>query len=176
MVIQKQKPEKSVSVWQPLKDLEEMGKRFGELNGGPVLRAMWRRPIFEEMVWTPAVDVIEKEDKFLVKVELPGVKENDVDISITGDMLTIAGEKRSDSEVKKKGYYYSESSYGSFSRSITIPSMVDIDKIEANFDKGVMEIILPKIPEVKPKKVRVVAKKNEGKDTKKTEKTTDAKK
>ena len=166
MVIQKQKPEKSVSVWQPLKDLEEMGKRSGEFNGGPVLRAMWRRPVFEEAMWAPAVDVLEKEDKFLVKVELPGVNENEVDISITGDMLTISGEKRSDSEVKKKGYYYSESSFGSFSRSITIPSMVDIDKIEANYDKGVMEIILPKIPEVKPKKVHVVAKKKEEKDNK----------
>ncbi len=166
MVIQKQKQEKSLSVWQPLKDLEDMGKRSGKFKGGPVLRAMWGRPVFEEAMWTPAVDVLEKEDKFLVKVELPGVNENDVDISITGDMLTISGEKRSDSEVKKKGYYYSESSFGSFSRSITIPSMVDIDKIEANYEKGVMEIILPKIPEVKPKKVSVVAKKKEEKDKK----------
>ncbi len=75
-------------------------------------------------------------------------------------------------EVKKKGYYYSETSYGSFSRSITIPSTVDASKIEANYDKGVLEITLPKALEVKPKKIAVAVKKKEEAASKKKENTT----
>ena len=121
------------------------------------------------MVWAPAIDVVEEEDKFSVKVELPGVKEEDVNVSITGDTLTIEGEKKAESEVKKKGYYYSEASYGSFSRSITIPSTIDTGNIEANYDKGVLEITLPKAPEVKPKKITVAAKKKSLPSNKKEE-------
>jgi len=98
---------------------------------------------------------VEKEDKFVAKVELPGVHEEDVNVIVMGDVLVIEGEKEAESEVKKKGYAYSETSYGSFSRSISIPSIIDADKISANFDKGVLEIDLPKSVEVKPKKVSV---------------------
>ncbi|MGP8079827.1 MAG: Hsp20/alpha crystallin family protein, partial [Dehalococcoidales bacterium] len=105
--------------------------------------------------------VVEKEDKFVAKVELPGVHEEDVNVMVIGDMLIVEGEKEAESEVRKKGYAYSETAYGSFSRSISIPSIVDIDKINANFDKGVLEIDLPKSSEVKPKKVSVTTKKKE---------------
>ncbi len=76
-----------------------------------------------------------------------------------GDILVVEGEKQAESEVKKKGYSYTETSYGSFSRSITIPSIVNIDNISANFDKGVLEIDLPKSVEIKPKKVNVTTRK-----------------
>jgi len=111
--------------------------------------------------WAPAMDVLEKEDKFVVKVELPGVKEEDINVSVAGDTLTIEGEKEAEAEVKKKGYYYSETSYGSFYRLITMPSTVDASKIEASYDRGVLEVTLPKAPEVKPKKISVAAKKKE---------------
>ena len=136
-----------------------MGRRFEDVFGRPFLPGIWRVFPSEEFVWAPAIDVLEKEDKFLVKVELPGVKEEDVNVTVAGGTLTIEGEKKAESEVKKKGYYYSETSYGSFSRSITIPSTVDASKIEASYDKGVLEITLPKTPEVKPKKIAVAAKK-----------------
>jgi len=110
-----------------------------------------------EMGWAPAVDVFEKDDRFVVKAELPGMKEKDIDVSVVGNRLTIRGERRAESEVKKEDYYYSERSYGSFSRSIDIPSGVDAKRIEANYDDGVLEIILPKAPGVKPKKVSVSA-------------------
>jgi len=73
------------------------------------------------MAWSPAVAVLEKEDKFVVKVELPGVKEENVDVSVAGDVLTISGEKRAESGIKKKEYYCGESSHGSFPRSTTMP-------------------------------------------------------
>ena len=83
-------------------------------------------------------------------------------------MLVVEGEKEAESEVKKKGYSYSETSYGSFSRSIAIPSIVDADKITANFDKGVLEIDLPKSVEIKPKKVNVTTKKKTKTEPRKT--------
>ena len=171
MTLERRKSEKGLTAWQPTRDMEEIGRRFEDVFGRPFLPGIWRAFPSEEMVWAPAIDVLEKEDKFLVKVELPGVKEEDVNVSVAASTLTIEGEKKTESEVKKKGYYYSETSYGSFSRSITIPSTVDASKIEANYDKGVLEISLPKAPEVKPKKITVAAKKKEEAARKKKEDT-----
>ena len=161
MTIERRRQDRGLTVWQPFRELEEMGRRFEDFFGRPFLPSTWRRFPSEEMAWSPAIDVLEKDDRFEVKIDLPGVKEEDVDVSVTGDMLTISGEKQAEKEVKKKGYSYSERSYGSFSRSITIPSNVDAGKIEACYDKGVLEITLPKAVEVKPKKIKVTAKKEE---------------
>ena len=113
----------------------------------------------------PAVDVFEKGDKFVVKAEIPGMKEEDIDVSVAGNMLVIKGEKKTESEVKEADYYQCERAYGSFYRSIPLPSTVDTDKIEADFEDGVLEVTLPKSAEVKSKKVAVSAKKKP--DTKK---------
>jgi len=118
-----------------------------------------------EMGWAPAIEVFEKEDKFVVKAELPGMKEEDIDISVVGDTLTIKGERKAESEVKEEDYYCCERSFGSFSRSVAVPPNVDAKKIDASFEDGVLEIGLPKAPEVKPKKVTISAKKKE-KDSK----------
>ena len=170
MTTERRKSENSLAARQPSREIEETGRRFEDIFGRPFLPGIWRAFPSEEMVWAPAIDVVEEEDKFSVKVELPGVKEEDVNVSIVGDTLTIQGEKKAESEIKRKGYYYSETSYGSFSRSITIPSTIDTGKIEANYDKGVLEISLPKAPEVKPKKITVATKKKE--PSKKKENTT----
>jgi HSP20 family protein len=169
MTIQRRKPEKGLAVWQPSREMEEVGRYFEDVFGRPFLPAAWRKVPSEDLVWAPSIEVVEKEDKFLVKAELPGVKEEDINISLSGNVLTIDGEKKTESEVKTKGYYYSESSYGSFSRSMAIPSTIDASKIEANCDKGVLEITLPKTPEVKPKKITVAVKKKEEIASKKKE-------
>jgi HSP20 family protein len=158
MTMERRKPEKGLTAWKPGREMEEMGRYFEDVFGRPLLPAAWGR-VPSELLWAPSIEVVEKEDKFLVKVELPGVKEEEINISITGNTLTIEGEKETESEVEKKGYYYTEASYGNFSRSMTIPSTIDASKIEASCDKGVLEISLPKTPEVKPKKIKVVAKK-----------------
>jgi len=162
MTIERQKTEKGSTALQPIREMEQIGRRFEDVFGRPFLPGIWRLSPSEEMVWAPAIEVIEKEDKFLVKVELPGVKEEDVNVSVAAGTLTIEGEKKAESEVKKKGYHYTETSYGSFSRSITIPSTVDGNKIEADYDKGVLEITLPKAPEVKAKKITVATRKKVG--------------
>jgi len=123
---------------------------------------IYRRCGGESQLWRwagPAIDVFEKDDRFVVKAELPGMKQEDIDVSVAGNRLTIKGERRGESQVKKEDYYYSERSYGSFSRSIDIPSDVDARKIEANYGDGVLEIDLPKTRGAKPQKVSVSAKK-----------------
>jgi HSP20 family protein len=169
MTMERRKPEKGLTAWQPSREMEEIERRFEDVFGRPFLPGIWRVFPSEDLVWAPAIDILEKEDNFLVKVELPGVKEDDVNVTIAGGTLTIEGEKKAESEVKKKGYYYSETSYGSFSRSITIPSTVDASKIDASYDKGILEITLPKTPEVKPKKIIVAAKKKGEATSKKKE-------
>ena len=136
-----------------------MERRFDEMFGRPFLPAAWRRLPLEERGWAPSIDVFEKEDKFVVKAELPGMNEEDIDVSVVGDMLTIKGERKSEKEVKEEDYYCCERSYGSFLRSIALPSTVDSKKIEAIYEDGVLEVSLPKAPEVKTKKVAVTAKK-----------------
>jgi len=165
------RPERDLTVWQPFRELEDVERRFENFLGRPFIPSILRRFPFGELGWAPAIEITEKENKFTVKAELPGVKEEDINLSVTGDMLTIEGEKKTESEVKKKGYQYSEASYGSFSRSIAIPSTVNADKIEASFDKGVLEITLPKAPEVKAKKITLAAKKKTRANRKKIQKT-----
>ena len=138
-----------------------MERRFEDIFDQPSLPAVWRRIPTVEMGWAPAIEVFEKEDKFVVKAELSGMKEEDIDISVVGDTLTLKGERKAESEVKEEDYYCCERSYGSFSRSIAVPSNVDANKIEANYEDGVLEVSLPKAPEVKPKKIAVSAKKEE---------------
>jgi len=147
--------------WHPLRELDEMARHFDDIFGRATPPALWRRLPTLEREWIPALDVFEKDDKFVVKAELPGMKEEDIDVSITDHTLTIKGEKKTENEIKEENYYHSERSYGSFLRSLAIPSNVDARKIEAHYEDGVLELDLPKIAEVKPKKVTVSAKKKE---------------
>jgi HSP20 family protein len=106
---------------------------------------------------TPRADVAETGEAIEVSVELPGLDAKDIDVSLTGDMLTIKGERRSEREEKHKGYYLSERSYGSFSRAIPLPPGVATDNAKAEFKKGVLTVSLPKTPEAqaKVKKIEV---------------------
>lgn len=167
MATERRKPETGVTVWQPFRDLENIERRFEDYFGRSIVPSLWRRFSAEGLGISPVIEINEEDDKFMVKAELPGVKEDDVSITVSGDMLTIEGEKKTESEVKKKGYHYSEASYGNFSRSVNLPSTVNTEKIEAVFDKGVLEITLPKESEVKPKKIKLSSKKKEEPSSKK---------
>jgi HSP20 family protein len=161
MALEKWRPGRGLVPWRPSKEFDEMERRFEDIFGRSFWPATWRRIPMAEFGWVPAIEVFEKEDKFVVRADLPGMKEDNFDISVVGDTLTIKGERKAETEVKEEDYYCCERSYGSFSRSITIPSNVDANKIEASYDDGVLEVNLPKAPEIKPKKVTVAAKKKE---------------
>ena len=105
--------------------------------------------------WSVALDVVENEDEYLVKASLPGIDPQDLDITFEDNRLTLKGEVREEKEVDEAHYHLRERRYGSFSRSIKMPSGIESDKIKANYDKGVLELHLPKVEEVKPKKIAI---------------------
>jgi HSP20 family protein len=108
---------------------------------------------------TPSIDVSESEGELKIDVDLPGVEEKDVDVAISDNVLTIKGEKKAEKEEKKKDFHLVERSYGSFSRSLTLPFAVDPNQAKATFKNGVLSISLPKPPEVqaKAKKIAISA-------------------
>ena len=100
-------------------------------------------------LWQPAIEVKEQGGKLSVTAELPGLKEQDVKVTVTDNVLTLEGERKQEKEEKREGYYHSERSYGRFSRSIGLPEGANIDQAAAQFNNGVLEITVP-IPEKKP--------------------------
>lgn len=105
--------------------------------------------------WIPTVDISEAADKIVVRAELPGMEAKDIDISVSGDTLTIKGEKKEEHEKKEESYYSSERYFGSFQRSFQLPSNVVSDKVDATFKNGILTINLPKSEETKAKKIEV---------------------
>ena len=118
---------------------------------GPGRRAF--RPL--EAEWAPVVDGSETADKLVVKAEVPGMDAQNIDISLSGDILTIKGEKKSEREEKKENYHLVERSHGSFSRSLRLPTAVEADKIEAAYKQGVLTVTCPKKEEAKPKAIEI---------------------
>jgi HSP20 family protein len=104
--------------------------------------------------WVPSVDVLEKDGNLILRAELPGMTEKQIDLKIEGDTLILKGERKMESEDKKSNYHRVESFYGSFTRSFRLPEGVDYDKVSAEYKNGVLTITLPKKPEVKPRRSR----------------------
>jgi HSP20 family protein len=111
----------------------------------------------ESRRWVPQMDLIEAEDHFVLKADLPGLSEGDVSIELQDGTLTISGERTAEHEARERGWYRIERSFGSFSRSLTLPDGVDPDGIEARFDRGVLEVRIPKPEERKPRRVEIKA-------------------
>jgi HSP20 family protein len=105
--------------------------------------------------WVPPMDLVEADDHFVLKADLPGLAEEDVTIEIQDNVLTISGSREAEHERKEQGWYRLERSYGSFNRSLTLPEGVDADKVEASFDRGVLELRIPKPEERKPRRIQI---------------------
>ena len=109
----------------------------------------------QNMAWGLALDVVEKGDEFLVKASVPGVNPEDIEVTFTNNVLTIKGETKSEQESKDDRYHMRERRYGTFSRSISLESRINADKIQANYEYGVLTLHLPKAEEVKPKRIAI---------------------
>jgi HSP20 family protein len=105
--------------------------------------------------WAPSVDIYEQDGNLVLKAELPGIDPKDVDVRVENNVLTLRGERKLDTEVSKENYHRVERSYGAFSRSFTLPNVVDTDKIKAEFKDGVLRLVLPKKEEAKPKQITI---------------------
>jgi HSP20 family protein len=112
--------------------------------------------------WVPPVDLVEAEDHFVLKADLPGLAEGDVNIEVQDGTLTISGERRAEHEQREKGWYRIERSFGSFSRSLSLPDGVDPDRIQASFSYGVLEVRIPKPEERKPRRIAISGSKGNG--------------
>ena len=109
----------------------------------------------QERTIKPAMDIVESEEELTISVELPGLKKDDVKLAIENDVLTLSGEKRFENEEKKKDYHRVERSYGTFHRSISLPTQVDAGKAEASFEDGILEIRIPRAETAKPKQIEI---------------------
>ena len=145
--------EKELTPWRPFGELgtlrREMDRLWDSFFGERPLARVWERE------WAPSLDVSETKDNFVVKAEVPGIDAKDIDISLTGDVLTIKGEKKQEREEKEEDYHLVERSYGTFSRSIRLPAEVESAKIKASYKNGILSVTLPKSEKVKAKEVRI---------------------
>jgi HSP20 family protein len=136
--------------WDPFRELTalqtEVNRLFSRVGGGDVA---------ERQSWTPSIDVIETDDNIKLKAELAGMDPKDISIEVQDNVLTVSGERRFQEEVKEDKYYRIERRYGSFSRSLALPQTVQEDAIEAKYENGVLEVIVPKAEIAKPKKISV---------------------
>jgi HSP20 family protein len=144
--------------WEPVRELtslqNEMNRLFNTFfdtpaagnggNGGNGLRR-----------WVPAMDLVETDEHFVLKADLPGLDESDVNIEVEDNVLTVSGERRAEHEDKREGYVRVERAYGSFRRSLTLPAGVNPEAVSANFENGVLEVRIPKPEERKPRKVAI---------------------
>lgn len=148
MVLKRTSPRRNVERF--FHDLFDESMTGGVLSRFPSLRA------FGEYGDTaPAVDMYDNKDEIVVKAEVPGVDKNNINISLSDNMLTIKGEMKKEEETKEEDYYYSEREYGSFTRVLNLPAKVNEKKIKASFKDGILEIHMPKSGESKPKDIKV---------------------
>lgn len=140
--------------WEPMREfltLRDMMDRLFEDNFTRSLQGVDR-------IGSPMVDMYQTNDEVVIKATLPGMKAEDVQISVVGDMVTLQGEIKKEEEVKNLTYHLQERSYGMFSRSIPLPTAVVTDKAKAEFENGILTLTLPKAEEVKPKTITIKAK------------------
>jgi HSP20 family protein len=160
-------PAGKTASWHPFETLhQEIDRLFADFGRGfPALgfgRSRFEMKPFWSAGWqlSPAVDVVDKGTSYQITAELPGLDEKNVEVTVADNLLTIKGEKKEESEDRKKGYYRSERSFGAFQRSFELPDSIDQGKIEASFQKGVLTIALPKTEDVqaRARKISITSK------------------
>ena len=147
-----------LSRWEPFRDMVTLREAMNRLFEESFVRP-WESHAVPSVGAGLAVDVYEKDDALIVKAAVPGVKSEDLDITITGDVLNIKGETKEEEEPREENYHRREFRYGSFCRSVRLPIQVDVNEADATFKDGILTLNLPKPEEKKPKSVSVRIKK-----------------
>ncbi len=149
----------SLMRWDPFRDMVTLREAMDRLFEESFVRPRGERlaPLGAEAL---AVDIYETDNDIVVKASLPGVKPEEIDVSVTGNTLSIKGETKAEEEVKTENYIRRERRCGAFSRSLTLPTDVTVDKATAEFEHGVLTLTLPKVEEVKPRSIKIKAKGN----------------
>ena len=142
----------TITRYSPVRELMTMNDRlnriFDEAFGG-------QNGALEHGQWAPAVDLREEENEFILQADMPGMKKEDIDINVENSVLTIQGERRFEAEDRRESYHRVERAYGRFVRSFTLPTRVKADAITASYKDGILEVVIPKAEESKPKKIAI---------------------
>ena len=145
--------------WDPTREVDslqsEVNRLFDTFFGGQPANGSIRR-------WVPPMDLVETDDHLVLKADLPGLDRDDVNIEVKDSVLTVSGERKTEHEERADGFYRVERASGGFSRSMSLPQDVDAERIDASFDKGVLEVRIPKPEERKPHRVEIGASAVEG--------------
>ena len=154
MAMQRWRPFGFSERWEPFRNLSdiqgEVNRLFETFAGRPAATSMT-----SDRTWMPAVDMTETADDLVLAVEIPGIREKEVSVSITGDLLSIKGERRWEQDAKDNTALHVERVYGQFERLIQLPFAVQADKVKATYRDGVLEVRMPKAEEVKPRTIKV---------------------
>jgi HSP20 family protein len=149
----KRNNERVLAVWEPFRDLRTINDEMDRF-----FPSFWPNVDREPATaghWAPAADLYEDKDQIIVKLELPGIRKEDVSISLTEDTLTIKGERKSEKEENRENYYRLEGNYGSFLRVIALPRPVKSDAVKAEYRDGILKIVLPKAEESKTREIKI---------------------
>jgi HSP20 family protein len=142
--------------WEPVRELnslqQEMNRLFSTFFDSPTTATNGNGAVRR---WIPAMDLVETDDHFVLTADLPGLSQEDIKLEFEGDVLTLSGERKVQHEQRKDGFYRLERATGAFNRSLTLPEGVDVDAVTATFDKGVLEIRIPKPEQRKPRRVEI---------------------
>jgi HSP20 family protein len=141
--------------WDPFREMSSLQERMNRLMSDFRTRSPFGEEEMAQGAWIPAVDIYETKESIVLNVELPGVTKEDIALEVKDSTLTIKGEKKLEKNVKEENFHRLERSYGSFTRAFTLPSTVQQDKVKAKFRDGILEIMLPKAEEAKPKQIKV---------------------
>ncbi len=136
--------------WDPFRDIYALQEQFAR-----ALRGTGATEQELQAAWTPLVDVWEDSDGIQLSFEVPGVDQKNIDVTVEGNTLTVRGERSLEKEDKRDNYHRIERTYGSFARSFTLPNTVDSEHIAAEYNNGVLKLVLPKRAEAKPKQIKV---------------------
>jgi len=142
---------------EPFRDFADFPAEINRLLRRPLLPATWLTPKNGGQ-WLPEVDITEEKDRLIVKADLPGMKQEEINVEVSEGVLTIRGERKHETESKEGKTYRVERSYGSFLRSFTLPAGVDAARVNAAYKNGVLEVTLPKLAEAKAKQIKVEVK------------------
>lgn len=155
MAVERWRPGWGLMRGGPWREMARMDREMEDLFGRFFREWPWARGAGEIRGWAPAVDMMDRKDEVIIRADLPGLEQKDIEVNVGEGALTIRGQRKGDQEVKEENSYYAERWTGSFARSVALPPGVDAEKIRATFKNGVLEVHLPKTKEAKGKKIEV---------------------
>ena len=141
--------------WNPVREMASLRERMNRLFDDSLFRSDRRSEEVDGGVWLPTVDMFEKDDRLVIKAELPGMDKKDIALDLKNGVLTLSGVRQHENEVKEENVYRREMSYGKFVRSFTLPADSDADQIKAEFNNGLLTIEIPKPEQHKPRQIKV---------------------